>query len=293
MSGRNSIRPPGCAGAFLASLTRKMTRPPVSRSPSSRAFQIAVRLASSVPSAKASRPVRLAAKSGSRTMSSRPLSDLLQDVRRARRPAAAVALPSRRMIRRPPCFSTDQEGAVGKEGERPGRGHRRADLLDFEPVGGRDRHAVDRDRLSRGWSAPGEATWRPQATSVNRARADSSKPPCCGGETYLTARDGCAQKRHKLTDSVTDAGRTMDALDRRILREVQRDCSMSAAELAERCGTTESTALRRFKAPQAKWSHRRSGDARRSGQSRARYSDHRKLAARARDACELEEFRRR
>lgn len=39
----------------------------------------------------------------------------------------------------------------------------------------------------------------------------------------------------------------MDALDRRILREVQRDCSGSAAELADRCGTTESTALRRLK----------------------------------------------
>jgi Lrp/AsnC family leucine-responsive transcriptional regulator len=39
----------------------------------------------------------------------------------------------------------------------------------------------------------------------------------------------------------------MDALDRRILREVQRDCSASAAELADRCATTESTALRRLK----------------------------------------------
>jgi Lrp/AsnC family leucine-responsive transcriptional regulator len=39
----------------------------------------------------------------------------------------------------------------------------------------------------------------------------------------------------------------MDALDRRILREVQRDCSPSAAVLAQRCGTTESTALRRLK----------------------------------------------
>lgn len=39
----------------------------------------------------------------------------------------------------------------------------------------------------------------------------------------------------------------MDALDRRILRIVQEDCSMSAAALAERCGTTESTALRRIK----------------------------------------------
>ena len=39
----------------------------------------------------------------------------------------------------------------------------------------------------------------------------------------------------------------MDALDRRILREVQLDCSQTAANLAERCGTTESTALRRLK----------------------------------------------
>ena len=39
----------------------------------------------------------------------------------------------------------------------------------------------------------------------------------------------------------------MDALDRRILREVQRDCSPSAAVLAERCGTTESTMLRRLR----------------------------------------------
>ena len=39
----------------------------------------------------------------------------------------------------------------------------------------------------------------------------------------------------------------MDALDRRILREVQQDCSLNAATLAERCATTESTALRRLK----------------------------------------------
>lgn len=38
----------------------------------------------------------------------------------------------------------------------------------------------------------------------------------------------------------------MDALDRRILRQVQDDCSQTAAELAARCGTTESTALRRL-----------------------------------------------
>ena len=39
----------------------------------------------------------------------------------------------------------------------------------------------------------------------------------------------------------------MDALDRRILRAVQDDSSASAADLADRCGTTESTALRRLK----------------------------------------------
>ena len=39
----------------------------------------------------------------------------------------------------------------------------------------------------------------------------------------------------------------MDALDRRILREVQQDCSLTAAQLADRCGTSESTALRRLK----------------------------------------------
>ncbi len=38
----------------------------------------------------------------------------------------------------------------------------------------------------------------------------------------------------------------MDALDRRILRQVQDDCSRPAAELAKLCGTTESTALRRL-----------------------------------------------
>jgi Lrp/AsnC family transcriptional regulator, leucine-responsive regulatory protein len=39
----------------------------------------------------------------------------------------------------------------------------------------------------------------------------------------------------------------MDALDRRILREVQRDSSKTAADLAKLCGTTDSTALRRLK----------------------------------------------
>ena len=43
----------------------------------------------------------------------------------------------------------------------------------------------------------------------------------------------------------------MDALDRRILRQVQRDCSKSAAILAERCGSTESTVLRRLRRLQA------------------------------------------
>jgi Lrp/AsnC family transcriptional regulator, leucine-responsive regulatory protein len=41
--------------------------------------------------------------------------------------------------------------------------------------------------------------------------------------------------------------RPLDTLDRRILGELQRDCAQSAARLAERCGTTESTALRRWK----------------------------------------------
>ena len=37
----------------------------------------------------------------------------------------------------------------------------------------------------------------------------------------------------------------MDALDRRILRAMQADCTLTASQLAERCATTESTALRR------------------------------------------------
>lgn len=39
----------------------------------------------------------------------------------------------------------------------------------------------------------------------------------------------------------------LDALDLRILKALQKDCTLSAAALAERCGTTESTALRRRK----------------------------------------------
>ena len=56
----------------------------------------------------------------------------------------------------------------------------------------------------------------------------------------------------KNVNYLTDSSRrfeevlAVDALDRRILREVQRDCAMSAARLGERCGTTESTALRRL-----------------------------------------------
>jgi DNA-binding Lrp family transcriptional regulator len=38
----------------------------------------------------------------------------------------------------------------------------------------------------------------------------------------------------------------LDGLDRRILRTVQRDCSLSADQIGERCGTTGSTALRRL-----------------------------------------------
>ena len=39
----------------------------------------------------------------------------------------------------------------------------------------------------------------------------------------------------------------LDSLDRRILQQVQQDCTSSAAALAERCGTTQSTVLRRLK----------------------------------------------
>jgi DNA-binding Lrp family transcriptional regulator len=39
----------------------------------------------------------------------------------------------------------------------------------------------------------------------------------------------------------------LDRLDRRILTELQKDCTISASALAERCGTTESTAQRRRK----------------------------------------------
>jgi DNA-binding Lrp family transcriptional regulator len=39
----------------------------------------------------------------------------------------------------------------------------------------------------------------------------------------------------------------IDGLDRRILKQLQRDCTLSAKELADRCGTTESTAMRRWK----------------------------------------------
>jgi Lrp/AsnC family leucine-responsive transcriptional regulator len=39
----------------------------------------------------------------------------------------------------------------------------------------------------------------------------------------------------------------MDALDRRLLREVQQDCTRSAALLADLCHATESTVLRRLR----------------------------------------------
>ena len=40
---------------------------------------------------------------------------------------------------------------------------------------------------------------------------------------------------------------TLDPLDMRILKALQQDCTLSSAALAERCGTTESTAQRRRK----------------------------------------------
>lgn len=39
---------------------------------------------------------------------------------------------------------------------------------------------------------------------------------------------------------------SLDALDRRILRVVQHDATLTAEQLAERCGTSPSTALRRL-----------------------------------------------
>ena len=39
--------------------------------------------------------------------------------------------------------------------------------------------------------------------------------------------------------------KVLDALDLRILKELQKDCTLSASVLADRCGTTESTAQRR------------------------------------------------
>jgi Lrp/AsnC family leucine-responsive transcriptional regulator len=39
----------------------------------------------------------------------------------------------------------------------------------------------------------------------------------------------------------------LDGLDLKILKELQGDCTLTALALAERCGTTESTALRRRK----------------------------------------------
>lgn len=42
-------------------------------------------------------------------------------------------------------------------------------------------------------------------------------------------------------------GYPIDDLDRRLIAELQRDCTLGAGELADRCGTTESTALRRRK----------------------------------------------
>jgi DNA-binding Lrp family transcriptional regulator len=42
------------------------------------------------------------------------------------------------------------------------------------------------------------------------------------------------------------ANLNLDSLDRRLLRAVQRQCTLTADELAERCGTSPSTALRRL-----------------------------------------------
>ena len=44
---------------------------------------------------------------------------------------------------------------------------------------------------------------------------------------------------------MTENAIMLDALDRRLLRAVQERCTFTAEELAERCGTSPSTALRR------------------------------------------------
>ena len=69
---------------------------------------------------------------------------LAEDVGRAtghRRTGATAGLDPPQ----PAALLADQERAIGQEGQRPGGGERRTDLLDLEAFGRRDRHAVDGD----------------------------------------------------------------------------------------------------------------------------------------------------
>jgi Lrp/AsnC family transcriptional regulator, leucine-responsive regulatory protein len=61
----------------------------------------------------------------------------------------------------------------------------------------------------------------------------------------LTRLQLVRKSARQMTESANPGGK-VDALDRRILRQVQLDCSMTAAQLAERCGATESTTARRL-----------------------------------------------
>jgi Lrp/AsnC family transcriptional regulator, leucine-responsive regulatory protein len=45
---------------------------------------------------------------------------------------------------------------------------------------------------------------------------------------------------------MTKNATNLDALDRRLLRALQERCTLTAEELADRCGTSQSTALRRL-----------------------------------------------
>jgi Lrp/AsnC family leucine-responsive transcriptional regulator len=66
-------------------------------------------------------------------------------------------------------------------------------------------------------------------------------------ENPIVVRCGMCAKTAPSCRIPAKGERIVDALDRRILRELQQDCSIGAAALAAKCGTTESTALRRWK----------------------------------------------
>jgi DNA-binding Lrp family transcriptional regulator len=64
----------------------------------------------------------------------------------------------------------------------------------------------------------------------------------------LTNPNQCGHFKSKCGE-IRQAGHVLiqlDPLDRRLLRAIQDDCTLSAEELAERCATSPSTALRRL-----------------------------------------------